>query len=188
MLIKIQEKFKKLMQMKPDDIKDKVAKEQEEIAKGVASGDPKIWHRVLMGIMILFVGIFLVGSVFFNFLLDMQAARLQEGIPIVHSKANQKLPEGEYHLYGIVHNGDSMEELQNLYFLVSSAEGGAVVAVKAPAGTQLPEDFSVPTDYKIEVEEDGAWKIRMTAEARRKPKTAAAKPAQESEPSSTATK
>ena len=186
MLIKIQEKFKKLMQMKPDDIKDKVAKEQEEIAKGVASGDPKIWHRVLMGIMILFVGIFLVGSVFFEFLLDMQAARFQNGIPVVQAKANQKLPKGEYHLYGIVHSGDSVEELQNLTFLVASSEGGVLVAVKAPAGTQLPEDFSIPTNYQIDVDEDGIWKLRMTPEARRN--TPAAHVEQEEASASPATK
>ena len=187
MLQKIQEKFQKLMKMNRKDIKSAMAQKQENIAKGVANGDPDVWHHILMGIMLLFVGLFLIGTIFVEFLLDMQATRLQEGIPIVRSKVNSKLPPGDYHLFGLVHSGDSRETIQNLVWLVSSSEGGVLVAVKAPAGTQLPADFSIPTDFKITVDENGGWKLSLTPEAAQK-KNSALKEAEAHKDSVDATK
>ena len=163
MLIQFREKIKKLMQMKPSEVRDNLAEKQKDIAKGVAAGDPKVWHRILMGILMMFVGIILVGTVCIQFLLDMQEERFEQGVPIVQVKANEKLPAGTYRIYGIVHTGESLDQVQNLTWLVSSYHGGALVAVQAPAGTELPTDIADPSQFTLVVQQDLTWKFNQLA-------------------------
>lgn len=163
MLIDIEKKFKKLMQMKPSDVRGHVEQAQKELVKGAAEGDPRIWHRILMAIMLAFVGICLIGSIFVEFLLDMQAERLQNGMPIVHSEINTKLPPGNYRVYGLLRDGESTDEIQNLFWMVTSEQGGALVGVKAPAGTIVPKDFAIPSGYHIKVNDNGAWEFQPIA-------------------------
>lgn len=159
MLIKIHEKIKKLMQMNPKEIRDNLAEKQKDIAKGVAEGDPVVWHRILMAILLMFVGIILTGTVCMQFLLDMQQERYTQGLPVVQAKVNEKLPPGTYRIYGIVHTGESLDQVQNLTWLVSAYHGGALVAVQAPAGTPLPTDLADPSRFTIVVQQDHAWKF-----------------------------
>ena len=161
MLIQFREKIKKLMQMNPSEVRENLAEKQKDIAKGVADGDPKVWHRILMAILMMFVGIILAFTVCVQFLLDMQEERFEKGIPIVQAKANEKLPAGTYRIYGIVHAGDSLDQVQNLTWLVSSYHGGALVAVQAPAGTELPTDVTDPSQFTLTVHPDFTWQFNQ---------------------------
>ena len=73
------------------------------------------------------------------------------------------LPKGEYRIYGVnttpSGNGDT-----EYMFLVSSVDGGILIAAKPPQGTDIPEPFTDTAGYVLNVDEDGIWQIKETEE------------------------
>lgn len=141
---------------KIDKAVDKVKDKTLATAQGLAAGDRVLWHRIIMSVVIGFVGICVIFSVFASFLIDQQR-ELTYQEPVVKIHANAALPEGNYTIY------KGMIDIQGyMRCLVSDVNGGVVVAVKVPKGADMPDDtFEYlninPATYNLSVDKDGVW-------------------------------
>ena len=53
---------------------------------GINRGEGEVWHRVLMAVVLTFVAIFLVASVFAQYLLDQQEEHFKKNPPIYNAE------------------------------------------------------------------------------------------------------
>lgn len=143
-------------------IRDHLEQKSDELKKGARGGDPFIWHRIIMGCILALVGVFLIGAILLNFVLERQAYEIRH-IPVVDATENAVLPEGDYNIYSIYFDEDKAN-----HYLVSLKEGGVVVAVKAPENTIVPKDILRmvkydPATYTLHVTSNGSWHFVSTS-------------------------
>ena len=143
-------------------IRDHLEQKSDELKKGARGGDPFIWHRIIMGCILALVGVFLIGAILLNFVLERQAYEIRH-IPVVDATENAVLPEGDYNIYSIYFDEDKVN-----HYLVSLKEGGVVVAVNAPENTIVPKDILRmvkydPATYTLHVTMNGSWHFISTS-------------------------
>lgn len=143
-------------------IRDHLEQKSDELKKGARGGDPFIWHRIIMGCILALVGVFLIGAILLNFVLERQAYEVRH-MPVVDATENAVLPEGDYNIYSIYFDEDRVN-----HYLVSLKEGGVVVAVKAPENTIVPKDILRmvkydPATYTLHVTMNGSWHFISTS-------------------------
>ena len=143
-------------------IRDHLEQKSDELKKGAREGDPFIWHRIIMGCILALVGVFLIGAILLNFVLERQAYEVRH-MPVVDATENAVLPEGDYNIYSIYFDEDKVN-----HYLVSLKEGGVVVAVKAPENTIVPKDILRmvkydPATYTLHVTMNGSWHFISTS-------------------------
>ena len=143
-------------------IRDHLEQKSDELKKGARGGDPFIWHRIIMGCILALVGVFLIGAILLNFVLERQAYEVRH-MPVVDATENAVLPEGDYNIYSIYFDEDKVN-----HYLVSLKEGGVVVAVKAQENTIVPKDILRmvkydPATYTLHVTMNGSWHFISTS-------------------------
>lgn len=148
--------------MDKKSIRDHLERKSDELKKGARGGDPFIWHRIIMGCILALVGVFLIGAILLNFVLERQAYEIRH-IPVVDATENAVLPEGDYNIYSIYFDEDKVN-----HYIVSLKDGGVVVAVKAPESTQVPRDILRmvkydPATYTLHVTSNGNWHFFSTS-------------------------
>lgn len=148
--------------MDKKSIRDHLEQKSDELKKGAKGGDPFIWHRIIMGCILALVGVFLIGAILLNFVLERQAYEIRH-MPVVDATENAVLPEGDYNIYSIYFDEDKVN-----HYIVSLKDGGVVVAVKAPENTQVPKDILRmvkydPATYTLRVYSNGSWHFVSTS-------------------------
>lgn len=125
---------------------------------GINTGGGEVWHRVLMAIILTCVAIFLVASVFAQYLLDQQEEHFKKNPPIYNSEQHTLTP-GTYRIFSLsLIDPDHPDEN---YAVVSDVKGGILIAIPFPKDTKLPENFDV-SSYNIVVQDDGTWTFQGT--------------------------
>lgn len=125
---------------------------------GINRGEGKVWHRVLMAVVLTFVAIFLVASVFAQYLLDQQEEHFKKNPPIYNAEQHTLTP-GTYRIFSLsLIDPDHPDEN---YAVVSDVKGGILIAIPFPKDTKLPENFDV-SSYNIVVQDDGTWTFQGT--------------------------
>ena len=110
---------------------------------GINRGEGEVWHRVLMAVVLTFVAIFLVASVF----------------PPIYNAEQHTLTPGTYRIFSLsLIDPDHPDEN---YAVVSDVKGGILIAIPFPKDTKLPENFDV-SSYNIVVQDDGTWTFQGT--------------------------
>lgn len=148
--------------MDKKSIRDHLEQKSDELKKGAKGGDPFIWHRIIMGCILALFGVFLIGAILLNFVLERQAYEIRH-MPVVDATENAVLPEGDYNIYSIYFDEDKVN-----HYIVSLKDGGVVVAVKAPENTQVPRDILRmvkydPATYTLHVTSNGSWHFVSTS-------------------------
>ena len=135
---------------------------QEEMKEKANSGDLNVWHRILMGVVLTFVAVFLVGAVFVQYLLDRQREELENQSKIV-SLQNIKLTADSYNILALHKIDNKTSKLTPKdYVMVSASKGGVVMTVSPTEEIVIPKDFYDPECYKLKVAEDGKWEFVAT--------------------------
>ena len=67
---------------------------------GINRGEGEVWHRVLMAVVLTFVAIFLVASVFAQYLLDQQEEHFKKNPPIYNAEQHTLTP-GTYRIFSL---------------------------------------------------------------------------------------
>lgn len=125
---------------------------------GINTGEGEVWHRVLMAVVLTFVAIFLVASVFAQYLLDQQEEHFKKNPPIYNAEQHTLTP-GTYRIFSLsLIDPDHPDEN---YAVVSDVKGGILIAIPFPKDTKLPENFDV-SSYNIVVQDDGTWTFQGT--------------------------
>ena len=125
---------------------------------GINRGEGEVWHRVLMAVVLTFVAIFLVASVFAQYLLDQQEEHFKKNLPIYNAEQHTLTP-GTYRIFSLsLIDPDHPDEN---YAVVSDVKGGILIAIPFPKDTKLPENFDV-SSYNIVVQDDGTWTFQGT--------------------------
>ena len=125
---------------------------------GINRGEGEVWHRVLMAFVLTFVAIFLVASVFAQYLLDQQEEHFKKNPPIYNAEQHTLTP-GTYRIFSLsLIDPDHPDEN---YAVVSDVKGGILIAIPFPKDTKLPENFDV-SSYNIVVQDDGTWTFQGT--------------------------
>ena len=125
---------------------------------GINRGEGEVWHRVLMAVVLTFVAIFLVASVFAQYLLDQQEEHFKKNPPIYNAEQHTLTP-GTYRIFSLsLIDPDHPDEN---YAVVSYVKGGILIAIPFPKDTKLPENFDV-SSYNIVVQDDGTWTFQGT--------------------------
>ena len=125
---------------------------------GINRGEGEVWHRVLMAVVLTFVAIFLVASVFAQYLLDQQEEHFKKNPPIYNAEQHTLTP-GTYRIFSLsLIDPDHPDEN---YAVVSDVKGGILIAIPFPKDTKLPENFDV-SSYNIVVQDDGTWTFQGT--------------------------
>ena len=125
---------------------------------GINTGEGEVWHRVLMAIILTCVAIFLVASVFAQYLLDQQEEHFKKNPPIYNAEQHTLTP-GTYRIFSLsLIDPDHPDEN---YAVVSDVKGGILIAIPFPKDTKLPENFDV-SSYNIVVQDDGTWTFQGT--------------------------
>lgn len=126
--------------------------------KGINKGEGEVWHRVLMAVILTFVAIFLVATVFAQYLLDQQEEHFKKN-PSIYNAEQHALAPGTYRIFSLsLIDPDHPNEN---YAVVSDVKGGILIAVPFPEDTKLPENFDV-SSYNIVVQADGTWAFQGT--------------------------
>ena len=113
--------------------------------EGINKGEGEVWHRVLMAVILTFVAIFLVATVFAQYLLDQQEEHFKKNPPIYNAEQHALVP-GTYRIFSLsLIDPDHPNEN---YAVVSDVKGGILIAVPFPEDTKLPENFDV-SSYNI---------------------------------------
>lgn len=125
------------------------------------NADPVMWHRIIMCVMIAFIGVAIIGGVVIDFVLDRQVQEIRH-TPVVGMTENAVLPAGSYHIYRVYLDGVGRN-----WYLVSSTEGGVVVSASAPDGTDEPKDILAmirydPASYTLIVNQADQWMFVST--------------------------
>lgn len=131
------------------------------VVAGLKNADPVMWHRIIMCVMIAFVGMAIIGGVVIDFVLDRQVQEIRH-TPVVGMAENAVLPAGSYHIYRVYLDGVGRN-----WYLVSGTEGGVVVSATAPDGTDEPKDILAmirydPASYTLTVNQAGQWMFAST--------------------------
>ena len=125
---------------------------------GINRGEGEVWHRVLMAVVLTFVAIFLVASVFAQYILDQQEEHFKKNPPIYNAEQHTLTP-GTYRIFSLsLIDPDHPDEN---YAVVSDVKGGILIAIPFPKDTKLPENFDV-SSYNIVVQDDGTWTFQGT--------------------------
>lgn len=145
-----------------DEKKGNVTEAQKAVVAGLKRADPAMWHRIIMCVLIGFVGIALIGGVVMDFVLERQTQELRH-MPVVGIAENAVLPQDQYFIYQVY-----FDDTNHTHYLVSSTSGGVVVSVAAPEGTEEPEDMMQmihydPAAYLLEVDQRGRWSFLSTS-------------------------
>jgi len=145
-----------------DEKKGNVTEAQKAVVAGLKRADPAMWHRIIMCVLIGFVGIALIGGVVMDFVLERQTQELRH-MPVVGIAENAVLPQDQYFIYQVY-----FDDTNHTHYLVSSTSGGVVVSVAAPEGTEEPEDMMQmihydPAGYLLEVDQRGRWSFLSTS-------------------------
>lgn len=140
----------------------KLSETYEDVTGGLKAGNPAMWHRIIMCILIGFAGMALIGGVVFDFVLDRQTEELRH-MPVIGISENAVLPQDQYFIYQVY-----FDDTNHTHYLVSSTSGGVVVSVAAPEGTEEPEDVMSmihydPAAYLLEVDQRGRWSFLSTS-------------------------
>lgn len=139
-----------------------MSQKQEKMKEKANSGDLNVWHRILMGVVLTFVAVFLVGAVFVQYLLDRQKEELKNQSKIV-SLQNIKLTADSYNILALHKINNKMSKLTPRdYVMVSASKGGIVMTVSPLEEIAIPKDFYDPECYKLKVAEDGKWEFEAT--------------------------
>ena len=139
-----------------------VLQKREETLKAAKSGDLDVWHRILMGVVLTFVAVFLVGAVFTQYLLDRQKEEFNAQSTMV-SLQNIKLSADEYNVLALHKISDESSKLTSRdYIVISASKGGVVFTVSPVEEIAIPKDFYDPECYKLKVTEDGKWEFVAT--------------------------
>lgn len=141
--------------MPKNPFKNKVSQTEQSIADGLKQGDPVFWHRIIMSVVIALIGLILICGILLDFLADRQVDRLLSQPLVQYSQT--ALPQGEYAIYQVY-----LDTGLHKHYLVSSTNGGAIVSVAAPEGTQEPKDIVAAEHYDaaayvLTVDADKAW-------------------------------
>ena len=111
-----------------------------------------------MAVVLTFVAIFLVASVFAQYLLDQQEEHFKKNPPIYNAEQHTLTP-GTYRIFSLsLIDPDHPDEN---YAVVSDVKGGILIAIPLPKDTKLPENFDV-SSYNIVVQDDGTWTFQGT--------------------------
>ena len=145
-----------------DEKKGNVTEAQKAVVAGLKRADPAMWHRIIMCVLIGFVGIALIGGIVMDFVLERQTQELRH-MPVVGIAENAVLPQDQYFIYQVY-----FDDTNHTHYLVSSTSGGVVVSVAAPEGTEEPEDMMQmihydPAAYLLEVDQRGRWSFLSTS-------------------------
>lgn len=144
-----------------ESLRERIARMGDETSIGLQQGRPVAWHRLLMCGTICLTGLILIMGIVLNYVMHEQAETLQHQ-SVVGVVENTQLPAGKYYIFRV------FLDAQNRYhFVVSSAEGGVLVAVAPPEDTAIPDDIVVAqkydsASYNLQVTEDGSWMFLAT--------------------------
>ena len=144
-----------------ESLRERIARMGDETSIGLQQGRPVAWHRLLMCGTICLTGLILIMGIVLNYVMHEQAETLQHQ-PVVGVVENTQLPTGKYYIFRV------FLDAQNRYhFVVSSAEGGVLVAAAPPDETAVPDDIIVAQKYdsacyNLQVTEDGSWMFLAT--------------------------
>ena len=135
---------------------------KDSIKQGLITGQPEVWHKILMCFAIVFVGLLFVFGIMLDFLNDRQVARMRNQ-PVVDIASNANLPQGDYYIYQVFLDPD-----MNQHYLVSMMKGGVVVSAVAPKDTAVPKDILAaskydPAAFVLRVDKDGKWQFLPTS-------------------------
>lgn len=123
--------------------------------------DSRIWRRIIMGAAVALTGVIGITAVAFQHVMrtELETAR---HTPIVGVIENGDLPRGIYNIYQVY-----LDENLTYHFLVSNANGGAVVAAKPQDQSVIPHDILEAEKYdaacyRILVTQAKNWKFCQT--------------------------
>lgn len=123
--------------------------------------DSRMWRRIIMGAAVALTGVIGITAVAFQYVLrtELETAR---HIPIVGVIENGDLPRGIYNIYQVY-----LDENLTYHFLVSNANGGAVVVAKPQDLSVIPKDILEAEKYdaacyRILVTQAKDWKFCQT--------------------------
>lgn len=139
-----------------ESLRERVARMGDETSIGLQQGRPVAWHRLLMCGTICLTGLILIMDIVMNYVMHEQAETLQHQ-PVVGVVENTQLPQGEYFIYKVFLDAKNVN-----HYVVSSMDGGVLVAVAAPDGTPEPDDIYLAeradsAAFSLRVDEDGKW-------------------------------
>lgn len=139
-----------------ESLRDKIRSMGEETSIGLKQGRPVAWHRLLMCGTLCLTGLILIAGIVMNYIMNEQAQTLQHQ-PVVGVVENTRLPAGKYYIFRVFLDAEN-----RYHFVVSSTEGGVLVAVAPPEDTAIPDDIVVAqkydsASYNLQVTEDGSW-------------------------------
>ncbi|MBR3721360.1 MAG: hypothetical protein IKN12_01210 [Selenomonadaceae bacterium] len=131
----------------------------------VINRDPVTWHRLLMAIIISYVGIFVIAAFCFDALISDYEIKHTENLYVGSKDGALKLPAGEYRILGMnptkpspekvtLHEGDSV--------VVAGKNGGVTIITTAPKDMEVPKEFYDPACYNIKVSNDNEWEFVPT--------------------------
>ena len=139
-----------------------LSQRREKILEAANRGNLNVWHRILMGIVLTFVAVFLVGAVFVQYLLDRQKEEFDAQSTMV-SLQNIKLSADDYNILALHKiSSESSKLTPKDYVMISATKGGIVLTVSPLEEITLPNDFYDPECYKLKVAEDGKWEFVAT--------------------------
>lgn len=130
--------------------------EQVPLKLALEGGNPVFWHRVIMSCVMGLTGLVIIFGVMLTYINHEHAQEIQHQ-PVVGVVENTQLPQGEYFIYKVFLDAKNVN-----HYVVSSMDGGVLVAVAAPDGTPEPDDIYLAeradsAAFSLRVDEDGKW-------------------------------
>lgn len=140
--------------------------EKVPLKVGLESGNPVFWHRVIMSAVLALTGLILVFGVMLTYTNHQKAEEIQHQ-PVVGVVENTYLPAGDYFIFRVFLDAKNVN-----HYIVSSMDGGVLVAVAAPDGTAEPDDILMAeradsASYKLRVNDEGKWLFMPTSAYKR---------------------
>lgn len=128
----------------------------QTMEKGLRQGDPRVWHRILLAVFLVCLGVILTGVVLTEAVISEQSKGLQADFQKATMAAyhQQEAQPGNYLILRVITLQEDGQTKQLLE--LGAKEGGATFLVPIPQDVTLPADKPYPF-YYVQVTSDGRW-------------------------------
>lgn len=139
---------------KNSSFREKMEEERRKMNEELAKGNNVAWHRIIMAVVIGFVGILLCAVIFAKYLMEKQQEELMKPYRFLQLSEDElaHLPSGEYMVCGAFRTSS---EDPDMIWLLCRKRGGIIVAARMPEGTQKP----MRPPVSLTVSENGSWEF-----------------------------
>ena len=123
--------------------------------------DPVTWHRILMAMVISYVGILVLVAVGFDYVMEARMDAYDRSL--LRGDNLSCLPHGEYQVFMLFPSKANEPILRTGdIIVVAGKEGGSLLSVKVSKEVELPKDFYDQSCYTLSVSGDDHWEFLPT--------------------------